>query len=110
MQRPLFRARENRQSTSYNLSPVLRSILSSTRCYKGVKIIRLLSFSNKIPFYFYLGGSYSSDRYSFCGKRPLAIAAMNAESPPCKNGEHNSGSASTIDHVITPLTHYGHSQ
>jgi len=42
---PLFRARENQQSTSYNLSffPILRSILSSTQCYKGVKIIRLLS-------------------------------------------------------------------
>ena len=29
---------------------------------------------------------------------------MNAELPPFKNGEHNSESASTIDHVITPLT------
>ena len=46
---------------------------------------------------------YSSDRYSVCGKRPLALAAMNAELPPFKNEEHNSESASTIDHVITPL-------
>jgi len=27
---------------------------------------------------------------------------MNAESPPFKNREHNSESASTIDRVITP--------
>jgi len=51
-----------------------------------------------------LGRSYSSDRYSFCGKGPLAIAAMNAELPPFKNGEYNSESASTINYVITPLT------
>jgi len=51
----------------------------------------------------HLGRSYSSDRYSFCGKRPLAIAAMNTELPPFKHGEHNSESASTIDCVITPL-------
>jgi len=50
-----------------------------------------------------LGGSYLSDQYSVCGKRPLAIAAMNAELPPFKNGEHNPESASTIDRVITPL-------
>ena len=90
---PLFRARENRRSISYNLSPILHSILSSTRCYKGVKITKLLSFSNKIPFDFYLGHlgcNYSSDRYSVGGKRPLAIAAINAELPPFKNREHNS--------------------
>jgi len=51
-----------------------------------------------------LGRSYSSDRYSVCGKRPLAIAARNAELPRFKNGEHNSESASTIDHAITPLS------
>ena len=46
---------------------------------------------------------HSSDRYSFCEKRPLATAAMNAELPPFKNGEHNSESASTNDCVITLL-------
>jgi len=87
--------------------PILRSILSSTWCYKGVKITRLLNFSNKIPFCFYLGHlgcSNSSDRYSVCGKRPLAIAAMNTELPPFKDGAHNFKSASTIDRVITPLS------
>ena len=52
----------------------------------------------------HLGRSYSSDRYSVCGKRLLAIAAMNAELPPFKNREYNSESTSTIDRVITPLT------
>jgi len=47
--------------------------------------------------------SYLSDQYSVCGKRPLAIAVMNAELPLFKNGEHNSESTSTIDRVITPL-------
>jgi len=59
----------------------------------GVKVIRLLSFTNYIPFSFYLGHSghsYSSGRYSFCGKRPLAIAA-GSESMP------------THDRDITPL-------
>ena len=48
MQWPLFRARENWPSASYNLSflQILRSNLSSTRCYKAVKITRLLSFNN----------------------------------------------------------------
>jgi len=32
---------------------------------------------------------------------------MNAELPSIKNGEHNSESASTIDRVITPLSHWG---
>jgi len=85
---------------------MLRLNLSSTQCYKGVKITRLLSFRNKAPFYFYLGHlgyNYSSDRYSVCGSRPLAIAAMNVELPPLKNGEHNSKKASTIDRVITLL-------
>ena len=50
-----------------------------------------------------IGRSYSSDRYSFSRKRPLAVAAMNAELAPFKNGEHNSESASTMDHVVTPL-------
>ena len=50
-----------------------------------------------------MGRSYPSDRHSFCGKRPLAIAATNVELPPFKNGEHNSESASTIDHGVTPL-------
>ena len=36
-----------------------------------------------------------------CGKKPLAIAAMNVELPPFKNGEHNLESVSTIDRVIT---------
>ena len=48
-QRPLFRARENRQSTSYSLS-FLQSCVQfwiQTWSYKGVKIIRLLSFSNR---------------------------------------------------------------
>ena len=109
-QRPLFRARENRQSTSYNLSPILRSIPSSTLCYEGVKISRLLHFRNQIPFYFYLGHlghldrSFSSDRYLFYGKRPVAIAARNTELPLFMNGVHNSKSVSTIDRVITPLT------
>jgi len=44
-----------------------------------------------------------SDRYSFCGKRPLAIVAMNTELLPFKNGEHNSESESTLDRYITPL-------
>ena len=72
-----------------------------------MKITRLLSFSNKIPFYFYLGHlgrSYSSDRYSVCGTRPRAIPALNAELPPLKNGECNSENASTIDRIITPLS------
>jgi len=30
------------------------------------------------------------------GKRPLAIAAMNAELPPFKNGKHNSESVSPL--------------
>jgi len=63
-------------------------------------------FSDKILFYFYLGhlrSSYSSDRYLFGGKRPIAIAAMYAELPSSKNGEHNFESASTIDCVITLL-------
>jgi len=47
--------------------------------------------------------SYSSDGYLFCGKRPLAIAAMNMELPPFKNGVHNSEITSTFDRVITPL-------
>ena len=51
----------------------------------------------------HLGRNYSSDRYSCGGKRPLTIAAMNAEVPPFQNGEHNFECASTIDHVITPL-------
>ena len=100
-----IRARENWQSTSYNLTPILRSNLSFTRCDKG-QITRLLSFSNYIPFYFYLGRSYSSDRYSVCGKRPLAIAVMNAELSSFKNGEHNSESMSTIGRAITPLIIY----
>jgi len=41
--------------------------------------------------------------YSFCGKRPLAIGAMNAELPPFKNGDHNFEIASTLDRDITPL-------
>ena len=49
---------------------------------------------------------HSSDRYSVCGERPLAIAVMNAELPPFKNGEHNSESTSTIDRVITPLNNF----
>ena len=66
--------------------------------------MRLLSFSNKISFYLgHLGRSYSSDRYSVCGKRPLAIATMNVKLPPSKNGDHNSESSSTIDRVITPF-------
>jgi len=47
-------------------------------------ITRLLPLSNKIPFSFYAnhsGRSYSTDRYLYFGKRPLAIAAMNAELP-----------------------------
>jgi len=51
-QRPLFRAWENRQSTSYNLSFPRSYVqfLSSTRCYKGVITrwsLGLLSFSNQ---------------------------------------------------------------
>jgi len=61
--RTLFRGRETQQSSSYNFSFLQFSILSSTRCYEGVKIIRLLSF-NKL----------SSDRYSPFEKRPLAIS------------------------------------
>ena len=73
----------------------------------GLKITRSLSFSTKIPFYFYLGHlgrSYSSDRYSVCGKSPLAIAAMNAEMPPFKHGEHNFKEVLTVDRVLTPLS------
>jgi len=40
-------------------------------------------------------------------KRPLAIAAMNAELPSFKNGEHNLEGAWTIDRVITPLRKSG---
>jgi len=39
-----------------------------------------------LPLYFYLGRSYSSDRYLFCGKRPLAIVAMNASCLPLRMG------------------------
>ena len=96
-QRPLCRVRENRQSTCYITSdiksllqlkffPNLHSILSFTRCYERVTITRLLSFSNQIPFYFYLGRSYSIDRYLVCGKRPLAFVVMKGELPPFKNG------------------------
>jgi len=51
----------------------------------------------------YSSCSYSSDRHSLSGKRPLAIAARNAELPPFKNGENTSESTSTLDHG---LTHY----
>ena len=61
-----------------------------------IKIIRLLSFSNKIPFSFYLDHSGRSSDIRFFGKRPLAIATMSAELPPFKNGEHNSENASTL--------------
>jgi len=54
MQRPLFRARENWQST-YKFFPILRSNLSSTRCYKGVKITRLLGFLYLEPILFLFG-------------------------------------------------------
>ena len=47
------------------------------------------------------GHCYSSDRYLDYGKRSLAIVAMNAELSPFKIGEHDSESASTIDHDIT---------
>jgi len=55
MRRPLFRARVNPSKDVLYLqfSPILRSVSSSTLCYEGVKIIRLLSFSDKIPFPFY---------------------------------------------------------
>ena len=100
--------RENRQSTSYNFNLLQYYVqfLSSTRCYKGVKITKLLSFSNQIPFSFYLdhlGRSYLSGRYSFSGKRPLATAAMNVELPPFKNEKHNSESACTFGRDITAL-------
>jgi len=39
----------------------------------------------------------------FFRKGPLAIAAMNVELPPFKNGEHNSESASAIIRYITAL-------
>jgi len=52
----------------------------------------------------YLGRSDSSDRYSFCGKRSLTTAAINAELPPFKNEENNPESASTVDRVITRLS------
>jgi len=60
-----------------------------------------------MPFAFYLahsGRSYSSDRYSLFGKRSLAIAAMNVELPPFKNGEHNSKGVSILDCGLTPLS------
>jgi len=41
--------------------------------------------------------------FSDSGKRPLDIAAMNAELPPFTNGEHKSESASKFDRDITPL-------
>ena len=53
-----------------------------------------------------MGCSYLSDWCSVCGERPLAIAAMNVELPPFKNGEHNSESVSTLDRFITPLKGY----
>ena len=40
---------------------------------------------------------HPNDQYSSFGKRPLAIAAMNAELPAFKNGGHNSESAYTLD-------------
>ena len=49
-------------------------------------------------------GTYSSDQYSVSGKTTLAIAAMNLQLPPFKNGERNSESASIIARVMTPLT------
>jgi len=39
----------------------------------------------------------------FCGKIPLAIAAMDAELPPFNNGEHNPENASTLDRDIALL-------
>ena len=98
---PLFMSWENQQSTScnFNFLQYYVQFLSSTRCYEGVKIIKLLSFSNWIPFSFYLG--HSGDRCLFFEKRPFTIAAMNAELPPFKNGDQNSESASTFDRDIT---------
>jgi len=54
------------------------------------------------------GHSYSSGQYSFCGKIPLAITAMNAGLPPIKNGEHNYESVSTLDRDITPRLKTSH--
>ena len=47
--------------------------------------------------------SYSSDRYLLFGKRLLTIAAMYAELPPSRNGEHNSESKYTLDRGLIPL-------
>jgi len=47
MHRPLRKAKENPEKhLEVHFSPILRSILSSTQCYEGVKVIRLLGFSN----------------------------------------------------------------
>jgi len=39
----------------------------------------------------------------FFGKRSPAIAAMNVELPPFKDGDYNPESASTLDRDITSL-------
>jgi len=67
-QRPLFRARENRRSTSYNLS-FLQSYVQVYVLLDVIRGWRSLGFNNKIPFYFHLGRNYSSDWYSICGKK-----------------------------------------
>jgi len=61
---------------------------------------QVLAIIDPIFFLFsLLSHSFSSDRYLLFGKKKLlAIAAMNAELSPCKNGEQNSESASTLNH------------
>jgi len=81
-QRPLIRARENRQSTFHNF------LTFSIRCYEGVKIIRL--FRSHFLSIWAIQAVVVRMTNIFYGKRPIAIAAMNAELPPFKNGEHNS--------------------
>jgi len=68
-------------------------------CNKNVEI----GLQNAVFHLCHSGPHCSSDRYLLFGKRPLAIAEINAELPPFKNREHKFESASTIDCDITLL-------
>jgi len=89
-----------RSSTHQNW-PWDRKLTQSCPCLRWILGFRTDVRQMRLHVY---TSSYSSDRYSVCGKRPLAIAVMNMVLPPFKNGEHNSKSTSIIDHFITPLS------
>ena len=88
-QRPLFRARENRQSTFYNLSFLQSYVqLWVLTCYEGI-----------ISIWAIRAVVIRVTDIHFVEKKPLAISEINVKLPPFKSGEHNPASASTIDHV-----------